>query len=187
VSCLGGVRSVHPQLSLRPRLGTPPPRSCLDSVPPTHTTRHTPPTPPNLPLPTSSEAFDLFDTDGSGAIDAREVKVAMRALGFEPAADEVAALAGGSDRVPFDAFAAAMAAKVASRDPAAEARKAFRLFDAGETGKIGFADLKRVATELGEPLTDAELQEMIDEADRDGDGQVDEAEFMRVMAKAGVV
>ena len=30
------------------------------------------------------EAFDLFDTDGSGSIDAKELKVAMRALGFEP-------------------------------------------------------------------------------------------------------
>jgi len=28
------------------------------------------------------EAFDLFDTDGSGSIDAKELKVAMRALGF---------------------------------------------------------------------------------------------------------
>lgn len=30
------------------------------------------------------EAFDLFDTDGSGEIDSKELKVAMRALGFEP-------------------------------------------------------------------------------------------------------
>ena len=30
------------------------------------------------------EAFDLFDTDGSGTIDSKELKVAMRALGFEP-------------------------------------------------------------------------------------------------------
>ncbi len=30
------------------------------------------------------EAFDLFDTDGSGTIDAKELKVAMRAIGFEP-------------------------------------------------------------------------------------------------------
>jgi len=30
------------------------------------------------------EAFDLFDADGSGTIDIKELKVAMRALGFEP-------------------------------------------------------------------------------------------------------
>ena len=35
------------------------------------------------------EAFDLFDTDGSGSIDAKELKVAMKALGFEPTKDEI--------------------------------------------------------------------------------------------------
>ena len=35
------------------------------------------------------EAFDLFDTDGSGNIDAKELKVAMRALGFEPKREEI--------------------------------------------------------------------------------------------------
>ena len=29
------------------------------------------------------EAFDLFDSDGSGSIDAKELKVALRALGEE--------------------------------------------------------------------------------------------------------
>jgi len=29
------------------------------------------------------EAFDLFDTDGSGTIDPRELKTAMQSLGFE--------------------------------------------------------------------------------------------------------
>lgn len=35
------------------------------------------------------EAFDLFDTESTGAIDAKELKVAMRALGFEPKKEEV--------------------------------------------------------------------------------------------------
>ena len=35
------------------------------------------------------EAFDLFDTDGSGDIEFKELKVAMRALGFEPKRDEI--------------------------------------------------------------------------------------------------
>lgn len=61
--------------------------------------------------------------------------------------------------------------------------KAFRLFDDDETGKISFKNLKRVAQELGEKISDEELMEMIEEADRDGDGEINEEEFMRVMKK----
>lgn len=35
------------------------------------------------------EAFDLFDSESTGVIDAKELKVAMRALGFEPKKEEV--------------------------------------------------------------------------------------------------
>jgi centrin-1 len=31
----------------------------------------------------------LFDTEGTGKIDARELKVVMRALGFEPKKEEI--------------------------------------------------------------------------------------------------
>ena len=53
-------------------------------------------------------------------------------------------------------------------------------------GKISFKNLKRVAKELGENMTDEELQEMIDEADRDGDGEVSEEEFIRIMKKTSL-
>ena len=49
------------------------------------------------------------------------------------------------------------------------------MFDDDETGKISFKNLKRIVKELGERMTDEELQEMIDEADRDGDGEGNEA------------
>jgi centrin-1 len=81
---------------------------------------------------------------------------------------------------------AIMTAKMAERDPREEIMKAFRLFDDDETGKITFKNLKRVAKELGENITDEELQEMIDEADRDGDGEVSEEEFFRIMKKSGL-
>ena len=61
----------------------------------------------------------------------------------------------------------------------------FALFDDDASGPITFRNLKRVATELGENLTDEELQEMIDEADRDGDGMINDEEFYRVMKKRG--
>jgi centrin-1 len=57
---------------------------------------------------------------------------------------------------------------------------------ASDTGKISFKNLKRVAKELGENLTDEEIQEMIDEADRDGDGEVNEEEFYRIMKKTSL-
>ena len=76
-----------------------------------------------------------------------------------------------------------MTSKMGERDSKEEIMKAFKLFDDDETGKISFKNLKRVAKELGENMTDEELQEMIDEADRDGDGEVNEEEFFRIMKK----
>ena len=75
---------------------------------------------------------------------------------------------------------------MAERDPREEMLKAFRLFDDDETGKISFRNLKRVAKELGENMTDDEIQEMIEEADRDGDGEISEDEFMRIMRKTNL-
>merc|ERR1712046_493343 len=132
------------------------------------------------------EAFDLFDTDGSGTIDAKELKVAMRALGFEPKKEEIRKMIADADRdgsgvIDFPEFLDMMTQKMAERDPREEMLKAFRLFDDEGDGKITFKNLKRVAKELGENMTDEEIQEMIDEADRDGDNAINEEEFMRIM------
>ena len=137
------------------------------------------------------EAFDLFDTDGSGTIDAKELKVAMRALGFEPKKEEIRKMIADADRdgsgvIDFPEFLEMMTQKMSERDPREEMLKAFRLFDDDETGKISFKNLKRVAKELGENMTDDEIQEMIDEADRDGDGEIGEEEFMRIMKKTNL-
>merc|ERR1719465_55969 len=137
------------------------------------------------------EAFDLFDTDGSGTIDAKELKVAMRALGFEPKKEEIRKMIADADRdgsgvIDFPEFLDMMTQKMAERAPREEMLKAFRLFDDDETGKISFKNLKRVAKELGENMTDDQIQEMIDEADRDGDGEIGEEEFMRIMEKTNL-
>merc|ERR1711990_894038 len=137
------------------------------------------------------EAFDLFDTDGSGAIDATELKVAMQALGFEPTAEEVEKMVAdidtdGNATIEFEEFVEMMEGKMSDKDQVEEMQKAFKLYDADGCGKIRFKDLKRVAGELGENMGDAEIQEIIDEGDTDGDGALNEDEFLRIMKKQGL-
>ena len=115
----------------------------------------------------------------------------MRALGFEPKKEEIRKMIAeidkdGSGTVDFPEFLEMMTSKMGERDSREEMLKAFRLFDDDETGKISFRNLKRVAKELGEKMTDEELQEMIDEADRDGDGEINQEEFFRIMKKTSL-
>lgn len=108
------------------------------------------------------EAFDLFDTDGTGRIDAKELKVALRALGFEPKREELRAMLleidkTGSGTVEYQDFLDLMSYKMSERDPVEEMRKAFRLFLDDDSDKISLRHLKRVAKELGEAMTEEEL------------------------------
>merc|ERR1712010_77845 len=138
------------------------------------------------------EAFDLFDTDGSGAIDAAELKIAMQALGFEPTVDEVAKMVkdidiDGNATVEFEEFIEMMEGKISNKDPVEEMKKAFKTFDDDNTGKITFKNMQRVAKELGESMDDADIQDVIDECDRDGDGGINESEFLRIMERQQVL
>jgi len=134
------------------------------------------------------DAFNVFDPENSGKMDVKELKVAMRALGFEPRKDEIKKMlasvaADKTGELTRDQFTELMASRLIEKDARDEIVKAFRLFDDDETGKITFDNLKRVAKELGETITDEELRDMIHEADLDGDGQVNEDEFHRIMKK----
>lgn len=117
--------------------------------------------------------------------------MAMRALGFEPKKEEIKKMIAevdkdGSGKLSYEEFLNLMTNKMADKDTKEEILKAFRLFDEDNTGKISFRNIKKVAKDLGENLTDEELQEMIDEADRDGDGEINQEEFFRIMKKTSL-
>merc|ERR1711939_956907 len=105
------------------------------------------------------EAFSLFDSDASGAIDVRELKAAMRALGFEVKNEELKKMVAdidndGNGTIEFTEFLQMM------------------------TGKMGEKDSR-------EDIDDEELQDMINQADRDGDGEINIDELYRIMKKKG--
>ena len=62
-----------------------------------------------------------------------------------------------------------------------EIKMAFNFMDEDETGKISFKNLKKIAKEMGETLSDQELFEFMKEGDLDGDGEVSLEEFQRIM------
>ena len=65
-------------------------------------------------------------------------------------------------------------------------RKAFYLICDEGSDKINLKSLSRVAKELGENMTSEELQEMIQEADRDNDGEIGEEDFIKIMKKTNL-
>lgn len=140
--------------------------------------------------------FDAFDEDGSGAIDQRELRVMLKGMGFEDISkEELMAMMmevdeDGSGEIEFPEFAAMMGAKY--NKPKIEIAKAFELFEEKDPefdllpGKITFEGLRKLARDLGETLTDEEIAEMIEEADRDGSGAISQEEFLTVMKRTGL-
>merc|ERR1712000_3614 len=134
------------------------------------------------------EAFDLFDTDGSGSIDPKELKAAMQSLGFEAKNQTIYQMISdldkdGSGNIEFDEFLDMMTARMSDKDTKEDIAKVFRLFDDDKSGTITFANLKRVAKELGETMSDDDIMEMIERADSDGDREVTLDDFYNIMTK----
>lgn len=132
------------------------------------------------------EAFNLFDSDKDSYIDYHELKVAMRALGFEVKKQDVQKIIKqyereGNEKISSEDFFEVMSDMIIDRDPNEEIYKAFKLFDDDETGKISLRNMRRVTRELGENIPDEELRAMIDEFDTDGDGEINFEDFAAIM------
>ncbi|CAO2166772.1 unnamed protein product [Urochloa humidicola] len=110
----------------------------------------------------------------------------MRSLGQNPTEAELQDMinevdADGNGAIDFREFLGLMARRMRDSDSEEELREAFRVFDKDQNGFISAAELRHVMANLGERLTDAEVGEMVREADGDGDGRINYDEFVKVM------
>ena len=131
------------------------------------------------------EAFNLFDTDGSGKIDPKELKAAMQSLGFEnknPTIYQmIADLEKEGQDIDFDQFLDAITSKLGDKETRNGINKIFDLF-AENQDTITLNNLKRVAKELGETMSAEELQEMLERA-ASNNQEITREDFYNIMTK----
>merc|ERR1712025_489542 len=126
--------------------------------------------------------FDLFDTKKQDYLSADDLGEIMRAMGFRPTEEELVDLVAeidedGSGQIEFPEFCQ-LCATFLVEDPDIETMKkelkdAFRIYDKNGEGFITTETLR----ELIAPLTEEELEGIIEELDEDGSGSMDFDEF----------
>ena len=123
------------------------------------------------------KAFELFDQNGNGKINPKEIKQAMQDIGYDeknPLIYQIVAeldtphynKAGG---VNFNDFCQTVNNRIPERETTEDLRKVFNLFldDPNDT-TTSLASIKRVADELGENFEEAELNAMLTKASKSG-------------------
>ena len=136
------------------------------------------------------EIKDAFATFEESGIEADELKSAMKTLGFDANNPDVQKILEKIDskRAPlkYDDFMDVMIDS-SEKDPEAEMKKAFKILCEEGTDKITLKSLSKICADLGEKINEEELQEMINEADKDQDEEVGEEDFIKLMAKTGMI
>ncbi len=138
------------------------------------------------------EVFALFDRDHNGYMSLSELKTMMKQFNRACTTDEAKEIFANLDknhdgRIDFREFVSMMAPLMEeTKGEDLHFKVAFAFFDKNSDGTITTAELKQVLHNLHLKLTDAEIDEMITEADMDRNGTVSYDEFKKMVSKTRV-
>ncbi|RKU46247.1 SCF ubiquitin ligase complex subunit cdc4 [Coniochaeta pulveracea] len=129
------------------------------------------------------EAFSLFDKRGNGRVSLDSLGDLLRACGQNPTLAELTDLeknVGGD--FDFETFQRVLNRQGGFREPGApeEYTRGFQVFDKDGTGYIGVGQLKYILTNLGEKMTEEEVEELLKAVDTSS-GQVNYTELVRTI------
>ena len=123
------------------------------------------------------EAFELFDSNGDGKINVREIRGAMQSIGYDeknPTVYEVITeldnpRSKNSGGATFNDFCQTVNYRVPEKETTEDLRKVFNLFlDDPTSNTTSLESIKRVADELGENIEEIELNAMLNKASKSG-------------------
>ena len=127
------------------------------------------------------QAFDLFDTNGTGKIDPKELKAAMQSLGFDTKNPTIYTLIADLDTpeaaknggVNFDDFVGSINNKLGDKESKEGIHRIFELFiDDPNADTITLSSLKKIAQELGENMSAEELKFILERISANGTGLI---------------
>ncbi|KAI0469571.1 myosin regulatory light chain cdc4 [Xylaria cf. heliscus] len=129
------------------------------------------------------EAFSLFDKRGNGRVTLDSLGDLLRACGQNPTLSEIRDLersVGGE--FDFETFSKILNRPGGFRDPGEpeEYCRGFQVFDKDMTGSIGVGQLKYILTNLGEKMTEEEVDELLKAVDTSS-GQVNYTDLVRTI------
>lgn len=132
------------------------------------------------------EAFNIFDRDGDGHIDKKELATVLRSLGHNPSSVEIDEImkevdTSNNGTIEFEEFIDVLDKQIHQGDIEDEILDAFRAFDKDQDGKIAGTELAHILKNIGEPLSQEEVDEMIAQADLHKDGIIDYVEYVHLM------
>ncbi|KAG4981912.1 hypothetical protein JHK87_026661 [Glycine soja] len=132
------------------------------------------------------EAFVVVDKDSHGFITVDELISIVRSLEGNATKEKIQEMIsevdinGNSLSVNFEDFLKIMGRTI-KENLTEELKDSFKVFDRDNDGYISATELRQVMVKLGERLTDEEVEQMIREADLDGDGRDSYEKFLRFM------
>ena len=124
-----------------------------------------------------------------GSISIDELRGVMKSLGQSPTEEELTRMIqsvddNGNNEIDFQEFLILMSSKKSvSDDPDRELKDAFAVFDTDGSGLISRSELKGLLNNLGQLVSDEELDAMMGEVDKDGNGEIDFEEFKAMMVR----
>lgn len=130
------------------------------------------------------EAFEMFDRDKDGCINIRELGCVLRSIGQDPTDDELLEMLeeirkSKEDLITFNNVEEIMNKNLRQAENEEELVESFKIFDKEGNGLISTAEFKHIMLTLGEKLPEEEVNEMIKEADPNGEGSVNYREFAK--------
>ena len=135
------------------------------------------------------ETFKAFDKNGNGMIEASELQTLLRQLGHTATHDEAQQFINmidydGNGVITFNEFVLVMSQRLRDAQHERKMLEAFKFFDKDNSGYITAEELKSVLDSIGEKLSKAEIEEIIRQADVDGDHTINYQEFVRFIMQA---